>query len=178
LLVAVVSLRKCERDRADGQEEKKVKRTSNQVRFDGGVNLFFHGSVVRIDTEAAPRCANAVLRRDRGVMCSRGLVFRKIQGWSTLVFEASSRCQHLFTTFSKDLEEMSGAALARCPGRSCVRWNALSLTRCLRAFCHLISLRLRRSVCHRLRRSRSTLEGRSLMRLTEPHLQRTNDHRA
>jgi hypothetical protein len=43
LLTAVVSLRKRERDRADGQEHKEVKRTSNQVRFDGGINLFFHG---------------------------------------------------------------------------------------------------------------------------------------
>ena len=39
---ATAGLRQREGDRADGQKQKQVKRTSNQVRFDGRINLFFN----------------------------------------------------------------------------------------------------------------------------------------
>jgi len=41
-LLGGVSLRQCEWDRADGHEQKQIKRASDKVRFDGGINLFFH----------------------------------------------------------------------------------------------------------------------------------------
>ena len=37
-----LSLRQREWNRADAQKQKEVKRTSNQVRFDAGINLLFH----------------------------------------------------------------------------------------------------------------------------------------
>jgi hypothetical protein len=35
-------LRQREWDRADGQQQKQIKRASEKVRFDSGVNLSFH----------------------------------------------------------------------------------------------------------------------------------------
>jgi len=46
LLRAIVSLRQCERDRENARKQEEVKRTSNQVRFDSGMKLFFHRGVV------------------------------------------------------------------------------------------------------------------------------------
>jgi hypothetical protein len=37
-----VSLRQREWDRADGQQQKQIKCASDEMRFDGGVNLLFH----------------------------------------------------------------------------------------------------------------------------------------
>ena len=42
MLAAVLSLRQRKWDRSDAQEQKEVKRTSNQMRFDSGIKLFFH----------------------------------------------------------------------------------------------------------------------------------------
>ena len=42
---AGVALRQREWDRADSDKQKQVKRASNKVRFDGGVNLLFHFDV-------------------------------------------------------------------------------------------------------------------------------------
>ncbi|PYK74040.1 MAG: hypothetical protein DME39_08575 [Verrucomicrobia bacterium] len=44
-LLGDVSLRPREWDRADGDEHKQVKRASDQMRFDVGVNLFFYFGV-------------------------------------------------------------------------------------------------------------------------------------
>jgi hypothetical protein len=41
---ADVALRQCEWDRADSDEQNQIKRASNKMRFDGGINLFFHFS--------------------------------------------------------------------------------------------------------------------------------------
>jgi hypothetical protein len=38
----VISLGERERDRAHGEQQNQVKRASNQMRFNGGINLFFH----------------------------------------------------------------------------------------------------------------------------------------
>jgi hypothetical protein len=45
-LVSSVSLRQREWDRAKSDEQKKITRTSDKVRFDTGVNLLFHGGVL------------------------------------------------------------------------------------------------------------------------------------
>ena len=45
-LPGVVSLRQRKWDSADGQKQKQVKRASDKMRFDGGINLFFHFGVV------------------------------------------------------------------------------------------------------------------------------------
>jgi hypothetical protein len=37
-----VSRRKRKWDRADSHKQKQVKRASDEMRFDGGINLFFH----------------------------------------------------------------------------------------------------------------------------------------
>jgi hypothetical protein len=37
-----VPLRQREWDRADGHKQKQIKRASEKMRFDSGVNLFFH----------------------------------------------------------------------------------------------------------------------------------------
>jgi len=37
-----VSLRQREWDGADGQKQKHVEGASNKMRFDGGIDLFFH----------------------------------------------------------------------------------------------------------------------------------------
>jgi hypothetical protein len=37
-----VSLRQRKWDRADGQKQKQVKRASDKMRFNSGINLFFH----------------------------------------------------------------------------------------------------------------------------------------
>ena len=37
-----VSLRQRERNRAYSQKQKQIKSASNKMRFDGGINLFFH----------------------------------------------------------------------------------------------------------------------------------------
>jgi hypothetical protein len=42
LSLATVSLRHRKRDYADRAKQKQVKRTANQMRFSGGINLFFH----------------------------------------------------------------------------------------------------------------------------------------
>ena len=39
---ATAGLRQREWDRADGQQQKQIKRASEKVRFDSGVNLFFY----------------------------------------------------------------------------------------------------------------------------------------
>jgi hypothetical protein len=44
-LFAGVVLRQREWDRAHGDEQKQVKRASNKMGFDGGVNLLFHFDV-------------------------------------------------------------------------------------------------------------------------------------
>jgi len=43
-----VSLRQRKWDSADGQKQKQVKRASDKMRFDGGINLFFHLDVVGV----------------------------------------------------------------------------------------------------------------------------------
>jgi hypothetical protein len=43
-LVAGVTLRQRKWGRANADEEKQVKRTSNKMRFGGEVSLFFHFS--------------------------------------------------------------------------------------------------------------------------------------
>ena len=49
-IAATARLRQRERDRTDGHKQKQVKRASNKMRFDGGINLLFHLvlSLVRI----------------------------------------------------------------------------------------------------------------------------------
>jgi hypothetical protein len=42
--VADVALRQGEWDRAESDEQNQIKRASDEMRFDGGVNLFFHFS--------------------------------------------------------------------------------------------------------------------------------------
>jgi hypothetical protein len=42
VFTACVSLRQREWNHADGQKQKYVKRASNKMSFDVGVNLFFH----------------------------------------------------------------------------------------------------------------------------------------
>jgi len=37
-------LRQREGDRADGDEQKEIKRASDKMRLDGGINLIFHFS--------------------------------------------------------------------------------------------------------------------------------------
>jgi hypothetical protein len=44
--VSSVSLCQGEWDRAKGDEQKQIKRTSDKVRFDTSVNLLFHGRVL------------------------------------------------------------------------------------------------------------------------------------
>jgi hypothetical protein len=44
VLVAGVTLRQRKWGRANADEEKQIKRTSNKMRFDGGLSLFFHFS--------------------------------------------------------------------------------------------------------------------------------------
>jgi hypothetical protein len=39
---ADVALRQCEWDPADSDEQNQIKRASNKMRFDGGINLFFN----------------------------------------------------------------------------------------------------------------------------------------
>jgi hypothetical protein len=46
--VAGVALRQSEWDRADAGEQKQIKRASDKMRFDVGVNLLFHFSVVLV----------------------------------------------------------------------------------------------------------------------------------
>jgi hypothetical protein len=42
-------LRQREWDGADGQQQKQIKHASDEMRFDSGVNLFFHfGGVLMI----------------------------------------------------------------------------------------------------------------------------------
>ena len=41
-LPSSISLRQRERNRADGEEQKQVKRASNKICLNGGVDLFFH----------------------------------------------------------------------------------------------------------------------------------------
>jgi hypothetical protein len=48
-LFAGVALCEREWNRADGQKQKEIKRASDKMRFDGGVNLPFHFSVVLVD---------------------------------------------------------------------------------------------------------------------------------
>jgi hypothetical protein len=43
---ATARLRQCEWNCADDQKQKQVERASNKVRFDGGINLLFHGAVL------------------------------------------------------------------------------------------------------------------------------------
>ena len=43
---SVISLRQCEWNGTDGNKQKKIKRASNKIRFDGGINLLFHVGVV------------------------------------------------------------------------------------------------------------------------------------
>jgi hypothetical protein len=41
-------LRKREWNRANGQKQKQIKRAPDEMRFDGGINLFFHvGSLIK-----------------------------------------------------------------------------------------------------------------------------------
>ena len=43
-----LSRRQCEWDRADSHKQNQIKCASNKMRFDGGINLFFHvGSLVK-----------------------------------------------------------------------------------------------------------------------------------
>jgi hypothetical protein len=42
-LLNCVSLRQRERNRAHSQKQKQIKSASGKMRFDGGINLFFHG---------------------------------------------------------------------------------------------------------------------------------------
>jgi hypothetical protein len=39
---ASVALRQREWDRTDSGKQKQIKPTANEMRFDGGINLFFH----------------------------------------------------------------------------------------------------------------------------------------
>jgi hypothetical protein len=41
-LLCSVPLRQRERDRTDGKKQKQIKSASDKMRFDGGINLFFH----------------------------------------------------------------------------------------------------------------------------------------
>jgi hypothetical protein len=43
-LLATLSLRQREWNGTDGKEQQQVKCASNKMSFDGGINLFFHGS--------------------------------------------------------------------------------------------------------------------------------------
>jgi hypothetical protein len=43
-----VSLRQRKWDSADGQKQKQVKRASDKMSFNGGINLFFHFGVVLV----------------------------------------------------------------------------------------------------------------------------------
>ena len=45
---ATAGLRQRKWDRADGHKQKQVERASNEMRFDGGVNLLFHVGVVLV----------------------------------------------------------------------------------------------------------------------------------
>jgi hypothetical protein len=58
-----VSLRQREWNGADRQKQKKVKRASDKMRFDGGVNLFFHFGVVLVRIDF-PRWKTRVWERD------------------------------------------------------------------------------------------------------------------
>jgi hypothetical protein len=40
--VAHVSLRQREGNRTDSYKQKQIKSASDKMRFDGGINLFFH----------------------------------------------------------------------------------------------------------------------------------------
>ena len=49
VLLGVPRLRDCASANGiapDGQKQKQVERASNKVRFDGGINLLFHGVVL------------------------------------------------------------------------------------------------------------------------------------
>jgi hypothetical protein len=39
-----IALRQRQGDRADGDEQKEIKRASDKMRLDRGINLFFHFS--------------------------------------------------------------------------------------------------------------------------------------
>ena len=41
-----ITLRQCEWNGANSQKQKQIKRASDKMRFDGGINLFFHVGIV------------------------------------------------------------------------------------------------------------------------------------
>ncbi len=63
--LASSSLRECERENAHTQEQKQVKRTSNKMRSNVGVNLFFHKSDLPMEqlvSFSSTKLMGAVLR--------------------------------------------------------------------------------------------------------------------
>jgi hypothetical protein len=80
-----ISLRQCEWDRADGEKQKEVKRTSNQVRFDGGVNLFFHFCVL-VSFEVEGSSPREIAEQSGGGTCGEHAFSKKRRSESRLFY--------------------------------------------------------------------------------------------
>jgi len=78
---ATAGLRQREWDGADGYKQKQIKRASEKMRFDGRVNLFFHGSGVVCSNADLPRCK---------------IIFLE---WDTFLVRAAKTCQHFSQNF-------------------------------------------------------------------------------
>ena len=75
LLRAVISLRQRKGNGENAREQEEVKRTSNQVRFDSGMKLFFHRGVVGGGGWSLEEGSKRVLSRERQANRLQGKIF-------------------------------------------------------------------------------------------------------